>query len=92
MSTKSIQRNKNEEKITLLIILGSLFVLLSPILFFLTPPVLGGVLCRTESSCGYAGLGVLGYALYFAIASGVVGFVFLAIGLYLQFRKYTKKI
>jgi len=87
MTTKSIQRKKNEQKTTLLIILGSLFVLLSPIIFFLTPAVLGGVLCRTESSCGYAGLGILGYALYFAIASGVVGFVFLAIGLFLQLKK-----
>ena len=87
MSTKFIQRKKNEKKIALLISLGLLFLLLSPIIFFFTPAVLGDVLCRTESSCGYAGLGILGYALYFAIASGVVGFVLLAIGLFLQLKK-----
>ena len=90
MSKKSLQQKKNEKKIALLIIFGSIFVLLSPIVFFLTPTVLGDVLCRTSSSCGFAGIGIVGYALCFAITSFAVGFVFLAIGLYLQLKKINR--
>jgi hypothetical protein len=56
--------------------IGTISILLSPISIVIVVTLLRDLLCSpgpTGNGCGYAGIGLTGYAIYIALAFAVIG-------------------
>jgi|GEM_PF-3327228 len=76
-------------KTTFSILIGCGLILLAPVLFCLIAfsKTAQYILCSTAGDgCGYNGMGIIGYALYAAIATAVIGFICLLYGMYSQYK------
>lgn len=73
------QNKYTQETKTLLFTIGSIFLLITPIVWILVPQLLTDALC-TRQSCGYNNVGINTYALLIALVPCVIGIVTILFG------------
>lgn len=77
----------NEKTKTILYGIGSLLLLISPLVWVVVPNLFSNALCnpgQTGTGCGYANIGINSYAFFVALVPFVLGIVTILIAVFKQ--------